>query len=152
MPVFKKTNVKTGQAGSDLEYLQKLKATLMELKLIYERTSGLKIQKDVLEICRSTQKILQCLTECGSKIPKAKLFIDYYLPELAGILNQYVAIKAGCASSEEASRTAALIEEFVPEARRAFDRILESVAVQSSASTGAEIEILFAELKKNKLL
>ena len=140
------------EADDRLECLQKLKGLILELQLAYEKTTGAKINKDVLGICKTTRKIYQSLIDDSSKISKQKLFIDYYLPESIGILNRYAAIKANKFTGDQAITTAALIEEFIPKLKIAFDKILEDMTVQSGAATEIDIKILIDELYGKRLL
>lgn len=140
------------QTDDSLEYLQKLKGLILDLKLIYEKTSGLRIQGDIRDICKTTQKILQCLIDNNSKISRLKLFIEYYLPELIEILNQYTSIKSNNISSDKAINTATQIEDFIPKAKDAFNKILEDISIKNNANTEIDMKIMLSELKEKRLL
>ena len=113
-------------ANESLEYLQRLKSLSLQLIAIYEKLANTKIEKDVLSICKNVKKIMQVLIDDNSKMSGQRLLIDYYLPELVQILNQYIAIKANNLSSMEALSTLEQIENFIPIADNAFKKLLES--------------------------
>lgn len=137
--------------NENLVYLQKLKRCTIELKLLYEKVSGQNIQGDVLSLVKSAQKILQCLVDDNRKIADARLCIDYYLPELIGIIGEYVRINANRIKSEQALRTVAQIEEFLPKAGEAMSRILEKIVVRKNACAEIDMKILLDELKRADL-
>lgn|GEM_PF-1673495 len=149
---FRNRKIIEDQAADNLKYLQRLKALILELKFVYEKIAGFEIQKDVRDICKTAQKILQCLIDDNAKISGVRLFVDYYMPELIGILNQYAAIKANNISSEQAKETAAQIEGFVPLAKEAFAKILENLTVQNDADSEIDIRVMLDKLKSKSLL
>ena len=154
MPKNNKVNP-TRRTNDNIELLQRLKGLIMELKAIYEKTMGTNIQKEVMEISKTTQKILQCLidgNDDNNEVSKHRLFIEYYLPELVGILKQYATIKELNIAGESATKSVARIESFIPKARSAFSRILEDVAIRDSVSTEADIQIMIGELERNGFL
>jgi exoribonuclease R len=133
--------------NENLVYLQKLKACLIELKLLYEKTKGQKIQRDVLSLVKSAQNLLQCLIDDERKIAYARWCIDYYWPELTGIVKEYVAIKGNHIESEDALKTARQIEDFLPKAGEAMNRILEKISIKNHAESEIDMKILLDELK-----
>ena len=135
-----------------LEYQQKLKSLIVEHRVIYEKTAGTKINKNILEINKTAKNILQCLIDDRSRLAKLRLFIDYYLPELAQILNQYIAIKANNISSAQAADIIEQVEDFVPIAETAFGRILENITIQDDSDVEIDIKIMIEKLKKKRLL
>jgi len=138
--------------NENIEYLQTLKSLVLQLKLIYEKLAKTKIEKDVLTICKTTQKILQNLTDDNSKISGQGLLIDYYLPELVQILNQYIAINSNKISSTQAKETLRQIEKFIPTVKNAFEKILENKATQKSSDIDVDIKIMLDKLKTKQLI
>ena len=143
---------KTEHENDSLEYQQKLKSLILELRAIYEKTAGTKINKGILEITKTTKNILQCLIDDNSKTAKLRLFIDYYLPELVQIINQYIAIKSNNISSEQAAGIVGQIEDFIPVTEKAFGRILENITIQDNSDVEIDIKIMIENLKKKRLL
>ena len=139
-------------ANENLEYLQKLKSLVLQLRSIYERLAKTKIEKDVLIICKTTQKILQGLTDDNNKISSQGLLINYYLPELVQILNQYIAINSNKISSTQAKDTLKQIEEFIPIVKKAFEKILENKTTQRSSDIDVDIKIMLDRLKSKRLI
>ena len=147
----RKKRLKTELANESLEYLQRLKSLALQLKAIYEKLAKTKIEKDVLSICKSVKNIMQVLIDDNSKMSGQRLLIDYYLPELVQILNQYIAIKTNNLSSIEALSTLEQIENFIPIADNAFKKLLESKVSHSSSDIDVDIKIMLDKFKDKKL-
>jgi len=153
MRLFKRgNNTSVEPASEDLEYLQKLKSLVMQLRSSYERLAKTKIEKGVLSICKTSQKILQGLIDDNSKISGHRFFIDYYLPELVQILNQYIAIKSNNISSAQAMETIKQIDDFIPVADKAFKKVLENKATQRSSDIDVDIKIMMDNLRSKRLI
>jgi len=152
--VFKRRRVKlkADSVNENLEYLQKLKNFVLQLRSIYERSAKTKIEKDVLSINKTSQKILQTLIDDNSKISGQRLLIDYYLPELVQILNQYIAIKSNNISSTSAEDTLEQIEEFIPIVNKAFKRILENIVNQRNSDIDVDIKVMLDKLSSKRLV
>ena len=147
----RKKRLKAELANESLEYLQRLKSLTLQLKAIYEKSVKTKIEKDVLSICKSVKNIMQVLIDDNSKMSGQRLLIDYYLPELLQILNQYIAIKTNNLSSTEALNTLEQIENFLPIADNAFKKLLENKVSQSSSDIDIDIKIMMEKLINKKL-
>ena len=148
----RREKLKADLLNENLEYLQKLKSFVLQLRSIYERLAKTKIEKDVLSICKTSQKILQTMIDDNSKISGQRLLIDYYLPELVQILNQYIAIKSNSISSTNAADTLKQIEDFIPIAKKAFKKMLENKITQRSSDIDVDIKVMFDKLKSKRLV
>ena len=147
MFLSRRKKLRAENVNENLEYLQELKRLALELRSIYERLAKTKIEKDVLSICKTTQKILQSMTDDNKKISGQGLLIDYYLPELVQILNQYIAINSNKISSTQAKDTLKQIEDFIPIVKKAFEKILENKTTQRSSDVDVDIQIMLERLE-----
>jgi len=149
---FRKRKIEKGQRADNMKHLQDLKALIIELRSVHEKTAGQRIQKDVRDICNTAQKILECLIRDNTKLSGARLFIEYYMPELIGILNQYISIKENNISSAQAKETATQIEGFAPVVKEAFGKLLENLISQNGDDPEIDIRVMLDRLKSKSLL
>lgn len=153
--VFKRTKTKIDDNSDNkyyVELLQKIKSAIIDFKRIYEKTAKQPIQKNVKNICKTTENILKEVIENKQKLRKLTMFVEYYLFETINILEQYVKIKENRLNSDDSEKLVKEIEKFIPQAEIAFTKILEYLTIPANNKTEIDIAVMIEELKSKKLL
>ena len=100
---FRKPDEKeaNGTSGDVTAILNQGRSDLMELRRMSMQVRHAEIRKRSEDICTSVDKILRTVTEQPEDMPRARQFVNYYLPTLGKILRKYVRIEAGGVPAED---------------------------------------------------
>ena len=149
---FRKKEEKNDIRNFFINQLQTLKKNNLELKSLYEKSKSYSINKNIKEICKTSDKILEVCINDNSRISKLNLFINYYQVEIIKIVSQYVSIKNNKIESNETKDFISKVDEFIGDVAGAFNNILEELIIDNNKNIDVDIKIMLKSLEDTKLL
>lgn len=147
MNLFKK---KDTDLNDNIKLLQDLKKEIRKIKNIYGESEKYPIVNDLKEICKTCDKIIDEVSLNQDKIKKINKFINYYIPALIKILEQYMNIKKNKLSDCESKEMVVKIEKMLSNVHNSFNVILNQLFNNQNIDIDAEIKVLLGELEGEK--
>jgi len=146
MTIFGKRN-KNEALHANIIRLQELQRNLRKLREIYGEVRNYKIANNLKKICIINDKIFKEISLNQNKISGSATYIDYYIPTLIKILEQYSNIKENKLKDTLNESTVANIEKAVDDIEVAFNKILNGLYKGDNNDVYVEIKVLLSELK-----
>lgn len=147
--VLKDNNTKNIQV-TDPNLYNTLKNAKEMNKKIREMSGKIKdsqIQKSIIEISDTTDKIISTIENEPSKKSKVNNFFNYYLPVTLNILQKYDQIEDQSLTSEDSKKFMNDAKEMMEKIDDAFKKQLSNLYNDEIVDTGAEMKVFESMLK-----
>lgn len=132
--------------------LEDSKESIKKLKQIVPSIDNEIIKKDVSEITKTSEKIINRLEKTPDKIPQATNFLNYYLPITLKILSKYEEIENENLTSMEVKNFMKRISTLIENIKNAFDTQLNNLYSTDMVDIDAEMKVFEKVLKSDGLL
>lgn len=135
-----------------LELLQSSEKNVAKLKQMKDKIQNADIRMKVLNINKTTDKIIKVLHKKPDKISSASKFLNYYLPVTIKILERYDEIEDQNLSSSSSREFENKVKQMISNIEIAFDNQLNNLYNAEFIDTNAEIKVFESMLKSDGLL
>lgn len=135
-----------------LELLQSSEKNVAKLKQMKDKIQNADIRMKVLNINKTTDKIIKVLHKKPDKISSASKFLNYYLPVTIKILERYDEIEEQNLSSSSSREFENKVKQMISNIEIAFDNQLNNLYNAEFIDTNAEIKVFESMLKSDGLL
>ena len=135
-----------------INLLEKSKEDIKNLKRIIPSIDNLDIKKDVVEITKTSEKIIKRLETTPKKISQATNFLNYYLPITLKIMKKYNEIEDEKLTSKEVKNFNERILNLTDSINNAFNTQLNNLYSTDMIDIDAEMKVFESVLKADGLL
>lgn len=135
-----------------LELLESSEKNVAKLKQMKDKIQNADIRMKVLNINKTTDKIIKVLHKKPDKISSASKFLNYYLPVTIKILERYDEIEDQNLSSSSSREFENKVKQMISNIEIAFDNQLNNLYNAEFIDTNAEIKVFESMLKSDGLL
>lgn len=135
-----------------LELLQESEKNVTKLKQMKDKIQNTDIRGKIININKTTDKIIKVLHEKPDKISSASKFLNYYLPVTIKILERYDEIEEQKLTSSSSRDFENKVNQMISNIEIAFDNQLNNLYNEEFIDTNAEIKVFEAMLKSDGLL
>ena len=132
--------------------LEDSKKNVGKLKQIIPSIDNESIKNDVVEISRTSEKIINRLEKTPEKISQATNFLNYYLPITLKIMSKYEEIENENLTSVEVKSFMKRISSLIGNIKNAFDTQLNNLYSTDMVDIDAEMKVFEKVLKTDGLL
>lgn len=105
----------------------------------------------IQEIAGLTRQILAAVEQHPGAVGQIRRFLNYYLPTLLRLLQQYAALDDISAGGGNIQQSRRKIEGVLESSRQAFQRLLDSLYASQALDIAAEIEVMDQLMKEEGL-
>ena len=135
-----------------LELLQESEKNVTKLKQMKDKIQNTDIRGKIININKTTDKIIKVLHKKPDKISSASKFLNYYLPVTIKILERYDEIEEQKLNSSSSRDFENKVNQMISNIEIAFDNQLNNLYNEEFIDTNAEIKVFEAMLKSEGLL
>lgn len=135
-----------------LELLQESEKNVTKLKQMKDKIQNTDIRGKIININKTTDKIIKVLHKKPDKISFASKFLNYYLPVTIKILERYDEIEEQKLNSSSSRDFENKVNQMISNIEIAFDNQLNNLYNEEFIDTNAEIKVFEAMLKSDGLL
>lgn len=135
-----------------LELLQESEKNVTKLKQMKDKIQNTDIRGKIININKTTDKIIKVLHKKPDKISSASKFLNYYLPVTIKILERYDEIEEQKLNSSSSRDFENKVNQMISNIEIAFDNQLNNLYNEEFIDTNAEIKVFEAMLKSDGLL
>ncbi len=135
-----------------LELLQESEKNVTKLKQMKDKIQNTDIRGKIININKTTDKIIKVLHKKPDKISSASKFLNYYLPVTIKILERYDEIEEQKLTSSSSRDFENKVNQMISNIEIAFDNQLNNLYNEEFIDTNAEIKVFEAMLKSDGLL
>ena len=135
-----------------LELLQEREKNVTKLKHMKDKIQNTDIRGKIININKTTDKIIKVLHKKPDKISSASKFLNYYLPVTIKILERYDEIEEQKLNSSSSRDFENKVNQMISNIEIAFDNQLNNLYNEEFIDTNAEIKVFEAMLKSDGLL
>lgn len=135
-----------------LELLQESEKNVTKLKQMKDKIQNTDIRGKIININKTTDKIIKVLHKKPDKISSASKFLNYYLPVTIKILERYDEIEDQNLTSSSSRDFESKVNQMISNIEIAFDNQLNNLYNEEFIDTNAEIKVFEAMLKSDGLL
>lgn len=135
-----------------LELLQESEKNVTKLKQMKDKIQNTDIRGKIININKTTDKIIKVLHKKPDKISSASKFLNYYLPVTIKILERYDEIEDQNLTSSSSRDFENKVNQMISNIEIAFDNQLNNLYNEEFIDTNAEIKVFEAMLKSDGLL
>lgn len=135
-----------------LELLQESEKNVTKLKQMKDKIQNTDIRGKIININKTTDKIIKVLHKKPDKISSASKFLNYYLPVTIKILERYDEIEEQNLTSSSSRDFENKVNQMISNIEIAFDNQLNNLYNEEFIDTNAEIKVFEAMLKSDGLL
>ncbi len=135
-----------------LELLQESEKNVTKLKQMKDKIQNTDIRGKIININKTTDKIIKVLHKKPDKISSASKFLNYYLPVTIKILERYDEIEEQKLNSLSSRDFENKVNQMISNIEIAFDNQLNNLYNEEFIDTNAEIKVFEAMLKSDGLL
>lgn len=135
-----------------LELLQESEKNVTKLKQMKDKIQNTDIRGKIININKTTDKIIKVLHKKPDKISSASKFLNYYLPVTIKILKRYDEIEEQKLNSSSSRDFENKVNQMISNIEIAFDNQLNNLYNEEFIDTNAEIKVFEAMLKSDGLL
>ena len=135
-----------------LELLQESEKNVTKLKQMKDKIQNTDIRGKIININKTTDKIIKVLHKKPDKISSASKFLNYYLPVTIKILERYDEIEEQKLNSSSSRDFENKVNQMISNIEIAFDNQLNNLYNEEFIDTSAEIKVFEAMLKSDGLL
>ena len=132
--------------------LEDSKKNVGKLKQIIPSIDNESIKNDVIEISKTSEKIINRLEKTPEKISQATNFLNYYLPITLKIMSKYEEIENEKLTSVEVKNFMKRISSLISNIKNAFDTQLNNLYSTDMVDIDAEMKVFEKVLKTDGLL
>lgn len=132
--------------------LEDSKKNVGKLKQIIPSIDNESIKNDVVEISKTSEKIINRLEKTPEKISQATNFLNYYLPITLKIMSKYEEIENENLTSVEVKSFMKRISSLIGNIKNAFDTQLNNLYSTDMVDIDAEMKVFEKVLKTDGLL
>ncbi|MBQ9011649.1 MAG: 5-bromo-4-chloroindolyl phosphate hydrolysis family protein [Bacilli bacterium] len=134
------------------ELLENSKINIKQLKSIIPRIDNETLKTDVIDITKTSEKIISRLEKTPEKISQATNFLNYYLPITLKILSKYEEIENENLTSKEVKNFMERITNLIDNIKGAFQSQLNNLYSTDMVDIDAEMKVFESILKSDGLL
>lgn len=135
------------------EYKKLLESSKTDLKKLREmKIEDEKINTNVLNIIKTTEKIIKVLSKKTNKISSASKFLNYYLPITIKILERFDEIEDQKLTSKSSKEFVDRIRNLIVNIEIAFENQLNNLYSDELIDINAEIKVFETMLKTDGLI
>lgn len=135
-----------------LELLQESEKNVTKLKQMKDKIQNTDIRGKIININKTTDKVIKVLHKKPDKISSASKFLNYYLPVTIKILERYDEIEEQKLNSSSSRDFENKVNQMISNIEIAFDNQLNNLYNEEFIDTNAEIKVFEAMLKSDGLL
>ena len=135
-----------------LELLQESEKNVTKLKQMKDKIQNTDIRGKIININKTTDKIIKVLHKKPDKISSASKFLNYYLPVTIKILERYDEIEEQKLNRSSSRDFENKVNQMISNIEIAFDNQLNNLYNEEFIDTNAEIKVFEAMLKSDGLL
>ena len=135
-----------------LELLQESEKNVTKLKQMKDKIQNTDIRGKIININKTTDKIIKVLHKKPDKISSASKFLNYYLLVTIKILERYDEIEEQKLNSLSSRDFENKVNQMISNIEIAFDNQLNNLYNEEFIDTNAEIKVFEAMLKSDGLL
>ena len=132
--------------------LENSKKEVNKLKQIIPSIDNENIKTDVIEITKTSEKIINRLEKTPEKISQATNFLNYYLPITLKIMSKYEEIENEDLTSTEVKNFMKRISNLISNIKNAFSTQLNNLYSTDMIDIDAEMKVFEKVLKTDGLL
>ncbi len=125
---------------------------IRDLKRVTNMVSDVQIKKDITEITKISEKIINRLAKTPEKISQATNFLNYYLPITLKIMRKYEEIEDENLTSKEVKEFKNRISNLIINIKNAFNMQLNNLYSTDMIDIDAEMKVFEKVLKSDGLL
>lgn len=129
------------------EILNEAKENTANLREIAKRLEDTNLINNIIDICKTSDKIIDTLSKKPEKLKQANNFLNYYLPVTIKILQRYDEIENQSLTSNESKKFMSSIQEMIVKIKSAFETQLSNLYQSEIIDTDAEIKVFESMLK-----
>lgn len=138
---------------NEIEYKKLLESSKNDLKKLKEmQIEDEKINVNVLNIIKTTEKIIKVLSKKPNKISSASKFLNYYLPITIKILERFDEIEDQKLTSKSSKEFVDRIRNLIVNIEIAFENELNNLYSDELIDINAEIKVFETMLKTDGLI
>jgi 5-bromo-4-chloroindolyl phosphate hydrolysis protein. len=130
----------------NVEKLRDLQRDMRKLREMYGKVRNYNIASNLKNVCILNDKIFKEVSLNQDKLEKVSTFMNYYIPTLIKILQQYVYIKENEMKDTLSENTIVSIEKAICDVELAFNKILSRLYKDDNQDIYAELKVLLSEL------
>ena len=146
----KKEEIATGDRDIKLT-LAKAKEDNKNIRELMPQIEDRELQNYIIQICTTTDRIINTVNANPHKFKKAESFFDYYLPVTLKIIRRYDEIENQRLTSKDSQNFMIHTKELLAETNRAFDKQLSSLYQADIVDIDAEMKVFDMMLKADGL-
>lgn len=139
--VLAEATVSTGSAAAD-EAIREGRQLLAQLAKANDAIPGKEVSAQIDHICRLGEDILQTVSRRPATVGQIRRFLNYYLPTLVKLLEQYQQLNELPEGAENIRESKQKIEELLGVSEKAFARLLDALHADQNLNIAAEIEVM----------
>ena len=133
----------------DKETLKNAQNMVKKIREISTKLESKELIKNTIEICNTSDKIIDTAIEKPEKIKKIRNFLNYYLPVTERILERYDEIENQKLSTKEPKKFMSSVEEMIVKIKSAFEQQLSNIYQTEMIDTDAELKVFETMLKSD---
>ena len=131
------------------DILKEAKDRTSQINHISKQLEDKKLTENVVEICDTSNKIIDALSKKPEKLGQANNFLKYYLPVTIKILNRYDEIENQSLNTPESNKFMKSVQDMTEKIKDAFHEQLNNMYQSEMIDTDAEIKVFESMLKSD---
>lgn len=154
--IFKERDTLQEKIDSEAIEFQKLTSNatsnIKKIESFKNEINNKELVNNIIEICETSNKIINTIKENPKKSKQVKKFVDYYLPFTLNILTQYNKIEDQSLTSKESKEFMTKVETMIERVKEACEAQLNNMYETDLLNTNADIKVFETMLKTDGLV
>ncbi|MDR1440649.1 MAG: 5-bromo-4-chloroindolyl phosphate hydrolysis family protein [Clostridiales bacterium] len=134
------------------ELLRESRQKISRLDYLANQFEDEELAQRIKRICATASEILRNVTRRPELMGDTRYFMNYYIPVLTKIVQNYASLKGNKASESAISDTRRSVEALIAEVEAAFQKQLDAMLGDSIIDINAEIAVFKRSLREDGLI